>query len=85
LPRSANLTFSGVIYRLTPERLVLHIRERADQTILLRQDTSFLENGGSVDAASLKPNMRVFVRAGKDIWDQVEAYQVVWGSILAPQ
>ena len=35
--------------------------------------------------ASLKPNMRVFVRAGKDLYDQVEAYQVIWGKILDPK
>ena len=38
-----------------------------------------------VDAATLKPNMRVFVRAGKDLYDQVEAYQVIWGTILDPR
>ncbi|HEY1337162.1 MAG TPA: hypothetical protein VGF59_06605 [Bryobacteraceae bacterium] len=85
LPSFVNLTFSGVVARLSPERLVLHVRERGDQTILLRKDTRFLENGGIVDADSLKPNMRVFVRAAKDLYDQVEAYQVVWGSILAPE
>jgi hypothetical protein len=29
--------------------------------------------------------MRVFVRAGKDIYEQVEAYQVIWGKILEPR
>ena len=29
--------------------------------------------------------MRVFVRAGKDVYQQVEAYQVIWGTILTPQ
>jgi hypothetical protein len=28
--------------------------------------------------------MRVFVRAGKDVYQQIEAYQVVWGTILTP-
>jgi hypothetical protein len=38
-----------------------------------------------VDADSLKPNMRVFVRAGKDLYNEVEAYQVIWGTILSPR
>jgi hypothetical protein len=25
------------------------------------------------------------VRAGKDLYDQVEAYQVIWGKILDPK
>ncbi len=79
------LTYSGVVFHVTAERLVLHMREGGDQTLLLRKDTRFLENGENVEAASLKPNMRVFVRAGKDLYDQVEAYQIVWGSILDPK
>ena len=79
------LTYSGVVFRVTAERLVLHTREGGDQSILLRKDTRFLENGETVEAESLKPNMRVFVRAGKDLYDQVEAYQVIWGKILDPK
>jgi hypothetical protein len=29
--------------------------------------------------------MRVFVRAGKNLYDEVEAYQVIWGAILNPR
>jgi hypothetical protein len=29
--------------------------------------------------------MRVFVRAAKDLHDDVEAYQVIWGTILTPR
>jgi len=82
---TGNLTYSGVVFRLTGERIVLHTRDGGDQSILLRKDTRYLENGENVEAATLKPNMRVFVRAGKDLYDQVEAYQIVWGSILAPK
>jgi hypothetical protein len=83
--RTGNLTYSGIVSRLSAERLVLRMREGLDQTILLRKDTRYLEDGGIVDSASLKQNMRVFVRAGKDLYDQVEAYQVIWGKILDPK
>jgi hypothetical protein len=79
-----NLTYSGVIARLAADRLVLHTRQEGEKTILLRLDTSYLESGTLVDAADLKPNTRVFVRAGKNLADQIEAYQVVWGDILEP-
>lgn len=79
-----NLTFAGVVYRVTGEHVVLHTRG-GDQNILLRRDTRYVQDGESVDSASLKPNMRVFVRGGKDLWDQVEAYQVFWGEILQPR
>ena len=79
-----NLTYSGVVFRLTGEHLVIHTRT-GDESLLLRKDTRFIQNGEIVEAADLKPNMRVFVRAGKDLWDQVEAYQVIWGRILDPK
>jgi len=79
-----NLTFAGVVRWFTGERLELHTRA-GDQAILLRRDTRYVQDGATVDNASLKPNMRVFIRGGKDLWDQAEAYQVVWGKILDPR
>ena len=82
---AGTLTYSGVIFRLNPERMVLHTREAGDQIILLRQDTRYLDNGDIVEPAELQRNMRVFVRAGRTLFNEVEAYQVVWGQILMPE
>jgi hypothetical protein len=51
----------------------------------LRKDTRYLKDGQLVEAGQLQPTMRVFVRAGKDVYEQVEAYQVIWGTILTPR
>jgi hypothetical protein len=83
--RTGNITYSGVVFRLNNQRVILHTREVGDLSILLRKDTRYLADGQLVDADSLKPNMRVFVRAGKDLYNEVEAYQVIWGTILSPQ
>ena len=83
--RAGNITISGVVFRLNSQRVVLHTREAGDLSILLRKDTRYLADGQLVDAESLKPNMRVFVRAGKDLYNEVEAYQVIWGTILTPR
>jgi len=83
--RAGNITYSGVVFRLNSQRVVLHTRAAGDQSILLRKDTRYLADGQLVDADSLKPNMRVFVRAGKDLYNEVEAYQVIWGTILTPR
>ena len=80
-----SVTYSGVVSRLNSQRVVLHTREAGDLSILLRKDTRYLEDGQLVEAEQLKPTMRVFVRAGKDIYEQVEAYQVIWGTILTPR
>ena len=78
------MTFSGVVSRLSDVQVVLRTRSAGEQTILLRQNTRFVADGETVAAAELKTNMRVFVRAGKDVFGHVEAYQVVWGGILLP-
>jgi hypothetical protein len=83
--RTGTLTYSGVVYRVSADKFVLHTREAGDLPILLRNDTRYLQDGQVVDLASLKPNMRVFVRAGKDLYNEVEAYQVIWGKIMAPR
>ncbi|MBV9503541.1 MAG: hypothetical protein JO323_00900 [Acidobacteriia bacterium] len=80
-----NLSFSGVVSELRPGVLKLRTREGREQSILLRQDTRYLENGDTVDAGALQPTMRVFVRAGRNLFNEIEAYQIVWGEILAPQ
>ena len=81
---TGNLTFSGVVFRLTPERLVLRTRDGNEQALSVGKDTRFVQNGEIETAESLRMNTRVFVRAGKDLYDQVEAYQVIWGGILDP-
>jgi hypothetical protein len=83
--RTGSLNYSGVIYRVSADKFVLHTRERGDLPILLRKDTRYLSDGQVVGPDTLKPNMRVFVNAGKGLYDDVEAYQVVWGRILSPQ
>lgn len=79
------LAFSGVVFRLNSDHVVLHTRAAGDQTILLRQDTRYLENGDLVNSSDLQPNMRVFVRAGRTLYNEIEAYQVIWGRILQPR
>jgi len=76
---------AGVVSRLSADHVVLHMRGGSDQTILLREDTRYLEGGEMVGSNQLKPNMRVFIRAGKTLYNEVEAYQVIWGEILEPR
>ena len=83
--REGNITCSGVVFRVNGRRVILHTRDTGDLSILLRQDTRYLADGQLVGLESLKPNMRVFVRAGKDLYNEVEAYQVIWGTILTPR
>jgi hypothetical protein len=81
---TGDLTISGVVARITADRLVLHTRT-GEQAVEVRNDTRFLNDGAIAAAADLKPNTRVFVKAGKGLYGQLEAYQIIWGDILAPK
>lgn len=80
-----DLTFSGVVSFTDKTRLILHTRAGAEETILLRRDTRYLSGGGIASSSDVKANMRVFVRAGKDLFGHTEAYQVMWGDFLEPR
>jgi len=81
---SGDLTFSGVVQRLNGDWLLLRTRLDGEKRILLREDTHYLAEGAPVNASALKPNMRVFIRAGRNLDNDLEAYQVIWGAILDP-
>jgi len=80
-----DMTFSGMVVRLSPELLVLRTRSEPRQTIQLRRDTRYISDGVRADAADLKVNTHVFVRCGRNLDDEIEAYQVIWGGIVHPE
>ena len=80
-----NLAYAGVVIRLDAKNLVLRMRDRTEQTIRLRPDTRFVSGGAPEILGNLLINERVFVRAGLNLEDEVEAYQVVRGEILQPE
>jgi hypothetical protein len=79
-----NMTFAGVVASVGRDSLLLRTRGRNETRILLRPDTRYLREGQPVEAAALAVNTRVFVRAGKNLYEEIEAYQVIWGEILKP-
>ena len=82
-PRGS-LTFTGVVLRLDADGLVLRTRVNGEKWILVRRDTRYREAGLQVDSSYLHSSTRVFVRGGTNLDGELEAYEVVWGEILAP-
>jgi hypothetical protein len=80
-----DMTFSGVVVRLLPEMLILRTRSEPRRTIQLRNDTRYISDGVRADSADLKVNTHVFVRCGRNLDDEIEAYQVIWGGIVHPE
>lgn len=80
-----NLTFAGVVLKITPEAMLVRTRADGQKAFRLRQDTRYLQDGSPTANSALQPNVHVFVRAGKNFDEELEAYQVVWGEILTPQ
>lgn len=83
LPRG-NLTLSGVVIRLNPELLILRVRTGEQKTLVIRQDTRFIDGGVPTGPEQLRPNTRISVRAGTNLDQELEAYQIVWGRIEGP-
>jgi hypothetical protein len=83
LPRG-DLTIAGIVVRLKPTELTLRTRTNERKIVLLRPDTRYLTEGQSLDRQSLNLQTRVFIRAGRNLDNEIEAYQIVWGDALAP-
>lgn len=80
-----NVTFAGVVLRMNPGMMVLHTRTEGEKTILLRADTRYMDSGLPAERSALPVNTRVFIRGGKNLENELEAYQVIWGEIEGPK
>jgi hypothetical protein len=79
-----DFTFGGRVVQRDGQRLTVMTRS-GQLHLVLRPDTRYLGGGLSVEAASLPVNTHVFVRAGRDVDGLLEAYQIIWGEMIAPQ
>jgi hypothetical protein len=74
--------FAGIVRQQELTRITLRTRT-GDVQLTLRPDTRYLGDGVRRDASEPLVNRHVFVRAGRDAGGDFEAYQVVWGEIVA--
>jgi hypothetical protein len=79
-----NLSFSGAVVRMTSDALILRSRSGERRVVRLRPDTRYIAQGQTAEPDSLPVNTLVFIRGGRNLYDEVEAYQVIWGEILQP-
>ncbi len=79
-----DLTLSAIVLRLDGDLLQVRTRQQGQKTLRLRRDTRYAWDGREADASMLEPNVMVFVRAGRGIAGEVEAYQIIRGKILLP-
>jgi hypothetical protein len=73
--------YAGLVLQVDQRSVTLRTRA-GDQVLHLRPDTRYLNAGQRMDASGMTVNTRVFVRAGRDIYGNLEAYQVMWGAML---
>jgi hypothetical protein len=81
---NGNLTYTGIVSSIDGTRLTLRTRFDGEKTVYLRPDTRYLNGGSEAGAAAIEPNARIFVRAGRNLDHEIEAYQIIWGTILEP-
>jgi hypothetical protein len=75
------LTFSGLVLRATASAMTIRARD-GDRTVLLRRDTRYSEDGLRLEDPGTLVNRHVFVRGGRTVSGEPEAYQVMWGHIF---
>ena len=80
-----DITVAGLVLRVSSDSLLLKSRSGDRETIHLRPDTQYSGDGQAADARSIRLNTLVFIRCGKNLDGDLEAYHVVWGKILQPE
>lgn len=78
------MTFTGIVIDMKEDQLTIRTRTQGNHTFLIRHDTRFMTEGLRQKREELATGTRVFLRAGRNLEGQVEAYSVVWGDILKP-
>jgi|SRR5579884_194972 len=80
-----DITFAGIVTGIDGSRITVRTRAEGREVFLLRPDTRYLGGGFPRERASLARQMLVYVRAGRNVDGDIEAYTIVWGSILDPR
>lgn len=80
-----NLTFAGIVLESDSDHMVVRTRSEGRKTLQLRNDTRYTDDGRPSDTSMLEVNTRIFIRAGRGIDGELEAYQVIRGRILIPR
>ncbi|MEQ1948068.1 MAG: hypothetical protein ABL995_12815 [Bryobacteraceae bacterium] len=75
------VTISGLVVRANETSITVRTRS-GEKTLLLRADTLYSIDGVRLDAPESALNKHVFIRAGRDLHETLEAYQVMWGEAL---
>jgi hypothetical protein len=78
-----DVLFGGLVVKIDTARLTVRTRN-GEMGVTLLPDTRYLDGGRRVESPALL-NKHVFVRAGRDVWGDLEAYRVMWGEIVAPE
>ena len=80
-----DMTFAGLVTTLDGNWLTIRTRDKGKQVLLLRPDTRYLGGGLPKERSNLEPQTLIFVRAGRNLDGDIEAYTIVWGDILQVQ
>jgi hypothetical protein len=75
--------FAGVVTAINESTVTVHTRD-GEETFHLRPDTRYIGNGLKMEHSDVTPNMRLSVEAGRNRGGEWEAFQLTWGSIVAP-
>jgi len=76
-PPRGNLTFGGIVVNKSSSGITMKTRD-GEVSLILRRDTRYVDDGIRVENSTSLVNKHVFVRAGRDVYGHLEAYQIMW-------
>jgi hypothetical protein len=72
-----HLAFGGIVLQQSSLKMTIKTRD-GEISLTLRPDTRYVDDGIRVESSTFLVNKHVFVRAGRDIYGHLEAYQIMW-------
>lgn len=76
--------FTGIVSNRRQKYLTLRTRLDGEIVMSLRDDTHLLNGGQDADVSELTANTHVFIRAARNHAKELEAIEIIWGSVLLP-
>ena len=82
--RRGSLTLAGLVVSIHAPEMTIRTHD-GDRTVRLREDTRYSQDGVRLeprDASGTLMNQHVFLRGGRTLSGEWEAYQVMWGEVF---
>jgi hypothetical protein len=76
-------TVAGIVIKREGSVATIRTKDGKEVAVVLRPETQYFGNGTKQESSELATNMRVSIQAGTNLAGNLEAVEVIWGSITS--